>query len=87
MKKLLILAALAITFVSCKKETPQPTNNKCNCAEVTYLKWFYTQNTWEEQNRVNTQQMDCWRHGEVTSEWNTTQIGLPQEWKKQIVCE
>jgi hypothetical protein len=86
MKKLLILAALAITFVSCKKETPQP-NNKCNCAEVTYLKWFYTQNTWEEQSRGNTQQMDCWRHGEVTSEWNTTQIGLPQEWKKQIVCE
>jgi hypothetical protein len=86
MKKLLILAALVMTFTACKKETPQPTN-KCNCTEVTYIKWVYTQGQWAEDSRGNVQQLDCWKHGEITSEWISSQAGNLQYWKKQIVCE
>jgi hypothetical protein len=85
--QIVIMSIAFVMFIfSCKKETPQPTN-KCNCTEVTYIKWVYTQGQWAEDSRGNVQQMDCWKHGEVTNEWTSSHAGNLQYWKKQIVCE
>jgi hypothetical protein len=85
--QILIMSIAFVMFIfSCNKETPQPTN-KCNCTEVTYIKWVYTQGQWAEDSRGNVQQLDCWKHGEITSEWTSSQAGNLQYWKKQIECE
>ena len=85
--QIVIMSIAFVMFIfSCNKETPQPTN-KCNCTQVTYIKWVYTQGQWEEDSRGNVQQLDCWKHGEVTSEWTEYWNSNLQYWKKQIVCE
>lgn len=80
MKKLILFLALGL--LSCKKETPQP---ECNCNEV------YSRNTgngWVVQSTTPIN-AECWRHNEVTDEWQTTPSVTPFPWyhKKVIICE
>lgn len=81
MKKLILLLALGL--LACKKETPQP---ECNCNEV-YSRKFISSG-WAV---VSTTPIDveCWRHNEVTSEWQTTDpvTTMPIQHKKVIICE
>lgn len=81
--KTTIIAIAALIMVSCKKETPQP---ECNCNEV------HLRNTgsgaWEIQSTTPID-TECWRHNEVTDEWQTTPSWSPFPWyhKKVIICE
>jgi hypothetical protein len=85
--QIVIMSIAFVMFIlSCKKETPQP-DNRCNCSEVTFIKWHYTQHQWVEDSRTNAIKMDCWKHGEILQEWQITEDGMGQFRKRQIVCE
>jgi len=83
MRTLILLAAL--TLLSCKKETPQPT--LCTCVDVTYQRSTTQSDVWFEHSRKEPQQEDCWRHGE-TRYWQTSPVAwVTVFWKESKHCE
>lgn len=84
MKKLILLLALGL--FACKKETPQQTET-CECDYVTYISWSFSQQSFTEWQRENTNITDCWKNGQIVSETQGIQNGYPSVKRKVIECE
>ena len=88
MKKLIIL--LSIFAFSCKKETPQPTQPKCECRIITQNELQGYPGYWEDEpaaQPVNDGTTDCDKHGEVIQTWTTTNWLGVRNHRKIYRCE
>jgi hypothetical protein len=82
MKKTIVLLALA--FVSCNKETPQP--ELCNCAKVKFA-ITYAGHKIEDSREPNVQ-TDCSNDGVVISNTPTNNVNIAVEsWRIEWVCD
>ena len=86
MKALKITAVLLMALVSCKKETQA--DNLCDCREA---KEERVNNVWHERSTTTPVKMDCWKHNEITQEWQEPHqfLGwnMPHTYRKRIICE
>lgn len=85
MKTIIITALAVIALTSCKKETPQ---SDCTCNEVYEKRYTGAVIYWEFVSQVPVD-VECWRHLEITEEWQTTSpVNLKITYhRKQIICE